>query len=137
MRDALLERVHIENTGDDSFALWGADLYPENVTFSQVTAVNPGVMRPGWYGNCVATYGLRSVVFDRVDCQEPTLAHPIPQPYGARDYTMNDNSMFVFYTSFGGEYPGERRGTFHSLGVRRASHIRQSPDQFLSPAVSA
>jgi len=107
VRDALVQHVHIENTGDDTFALWGGNLFPENVTFSQCTAVNPGVLRPNWYGNCVATYGLKSVVFDRITCAEPTLAHPIPQPYGSRDVTQIDTSMFVVYTSFGGQYaPG-------------------------------
>ena len=37
-----------------------------NVTFRSSVAVNPGILRPNWYGNCVATYGLRSVVFEGV-----------------------------------------------------------------------
>ena len=38
------------------YALWGAKLNPENVTFRRNVAVNPGILRPNWYGNCVATY---------------------------------------------------------------------------------
>lgn len=54
-------------------------------------------------GNCVATYGLQSVVFDSLTCREPTLQHPILAPGGGP--TRIDNTMFVFYTSFGGKYP--------------------------------
>ena len=50
---------YMQNTGDDAYALWGAALEPEGVVFRDSVAVNPGVLRPGWYGNCVATYGLR------------------------------------------------------------------------------
>ena len=103
VRHAKIQNTFIENTGDDSFALWGADLNPSNVTFKDCRAVNPGILRPRWYGNCVATYGLQAVVFDNVTCEAPTLADPIPQP-GSRA-TRIDTSMFVFYTSFGGTYP--------------------------------
>ena len=44
------------SAGDDVYALWGAKLNPENVTFRRNVAVNPGILRPNWYGNCVATY---------------------------------------------------------------------------------
>lgn len=71
--NALVERAHFANTGDDTFALWGADLNPTNIVFKDSTAVNPGILRPNWYGNCVATYGLKSVVFENMSCQEPPL----------------------------------------------------------------
>ena len=29
----------------------------EDILFKDCVAINPGIMRPKWYGNCVATYG--------------------------------------------------------------------------------
>lgn len=49
VRDALVQDTFIQNTGDDTYALWGANLSPENVTFSRNVAVNTGILRPGWY----------------------------------------------------------------------------------------
>ena len=106
--NAVVENVHFEHTGDDTFALWGGDLDPANVTFRSSVAVNPGILRPNWYGNCVATYGLRSVVFEGLSCRAPTLLHPLPQP-GQPNTTQIGTSMFVFYTSFGGTYPAGNR----------------------------
>ena len=62
-------------------------------------------MRPNWYGNCVATYGLWDVVFDGLTCRAPTLAAPI----AFDDYPALriDTSMAVFYSSFSALYaPG-------------------------------
>ncbi|CAK9084173.1 unnamed protein product [Durusdinium trenchii] len=103
IKGALVHDVYIENTGDDTLALWGAESFPEQITFANAVAVNPGIMRPNWYGNCVATYGLRSVIFANITCEAPTLEQPIPQPGGGE--VNIDTSMFVFYTSFGGSYP--------------------------------
>ena len=52
-------------------------------------------MRPNWYGNCVATYGFKSVLFENLTCKAPTLLHPLPNHHP-------DTTMFIFYTSFGG-----------------------------------
>eukprot|EP00756_Hemistasia_phaeocysticola_P051034 Hpha_TRINITY_DN2621_c0_g1::TRINITY_DN2621_c0_g1_i1::g.145808::m.145808 len=101
--DAFVTDTYIQNTGDDTYALWGGKLNPINVTFSRCTAVNPGVLRPNWYGNCVATYGLRSVSFLDITCKAPTLKAPL-YCGGAIDI---DTSMFVFYTSFGASYPAD------------------------------
>lgn len=103
VRDTLVQKTYFDNTGDDTYAVWGANLNPENITFKDCTAVNPGIMRPNWYGNCAATYGFMSVVFDGLTCKAPTLRHPLPQPGG--NVTKMDTSMFVFYTSFGATYP--------------------------------
>ena len=50
------------------------------------------------YGNCVATYGLKDVVFRNMTCRAPTLQHPLPNH-------RIDTTMFIFFTSFGGLYP--------------------------------
>ena len=103
VQGALVESVHFENTGDDMYVLWGANSNPANVTFRNCAAVNPGIMRPNWYGNCAATYGLKSVTFDGISCRAPAPEHPIQQPETGE--VCIDTSMFVFYTSFGGDYP--------------------------------
>ncbi|CAE7938475.1 pex16 [Symbiodinium sp. KB8] len=103
LQGALVESVYFENTGDDMYVVWGGTANPENVTFRSCTAVNPGIMRPNWYGNCVATYGLKEVTFDSITCRAPTPEHPILQPESGESCV--DTSMFVFYTSFGGRYP--------------------------------
>jgi len=100
---AHVQNVYIQNTGDDTYAVWGATLNPTNITFKDCTAVNPGIMRPNWYGNCVATYGLESTVFESLTCRAPTLANPITPP-GGGSVTI-DTSMFVFYGSFSASYP--------------------------------
>ena len=100
VRDALVQNAYIESTGDDSLALWGATLRPTNVTFRDCVAVDPGILRPNWYGNCVATYGLMGVAFDNITCRAPTLAHPIPFPQPGSTISRIDRSMFVFYDSF-------------------------------------
>ena len=107
MSDVVVENCHMSNTGDDIFVLWGAKLDPEGVSFRNCTAVNPGIMRPNWYGNCAALYGAKSVSFDNLTCRAPTPAHPLPQPYNQP--TRIDQSMFVFYSSFGGTYPRGNR----------------------------
>jgi hypothetical protein len=100
---AILHNTYFQNTGDDTFALWGASLNPTDVVFKDCVAVNPGVLRPNWYGNCVATYGLESVSFENLTCKAPTLEHPIPAP---EDGSLRmDTSMFVFYNSFDANYP--------------------------------
>ena len=81
----------------------GGDSNPSKILFVNSTAVNPGILRPNWYGNCVATYGLQSVIFRQLTCKAPSLTKPIPQPQSGE--IAIDTSMFVFYTSFGGSYP--------------------------------
>jgi hypothetical protein len=103
IKDALIQDTHISDTGDDTYAQWGGNLSPENVTWSRNVAVNTGILRPGWYGNCFATYGLKSVLIEDMTCQNPALLHRVRNAKGATD--LNDVSMFVFYTSFGGVYP--------------------------------
>ena len=105
--DATVSDVHFENTGDDVFAVWAGDRELTEVTWTDCVAVNPGILRPNWYGNCVATYGLTSVTFEGLTCRAPTLSDPIPDPQkpDTSDRWRIDTSMFVFYSSFYAEYP--------------------------------
>jgi len=110
--DARVQNAYFQNTGDDTFALWGANLRPVDVIFKDSVAVNPGILRPNWYGNCVVTYGLESVIFDNISCRTPSLPHPIPAP---EDGSLRiSTSMFVFYSSFSASYPAG-----HSIKINR------------------
>jgi len=104
---ALVTNVLFENTGDDVFAIWAGDRQLTEVSFRSCVAVNPGILRPNWYGNCVATYGLFSVDFEKITCRAPTLAEPIPDPNkpNTTDRWRIDTSMFVFYSTFWAVYP--------------------------------
>lgn len=102
IRDAVVQNCHFKNTGDDGYVLWGADLEPENVTFKDSTIVNTGILRPNWYGVCVATYGAKSVIFHNITCRSPTLAHPIPPPKTNGTWNKGcariDGTMAIIYT---------------------------------------
>lgn len=119
-----VENTYIQNTGDDVFVIWGAALNPVNITFKDSVAVNPGILRPNWYGNCVATYGLQSAVFERLTCRAPMLQNPIPSPNGGA--VTIDNSMFVFYTSFGASYPAK-----NSITIKGAIFTDLSGKEYL------
>merc|ERR1712137_632654 len=103
VHDALIQNAHFENTGDDMFVLWGALANPSNVTFRDCTAVNPGVTRPGWYGNCAATYGAKSLIYENLVCRAPTLTNPIFAPWDGQLHCST--SMLALFTSFSGSYP--------------------------------
>uniref|UniRef100_A0A6U6W0K9 Right handed beta helix domain-containing protein n=1 Tax=Zooxanthella nutricula TaxID=1333877 RepID=A0A6U6W0K9_9DINO len=99
---AVVEGAYFQNAGDDTYAVWGGASDPEDIVFRDCVAVNPGVLRPNWYGNCVATYGLKSVTFKGLTCRAPTLEHPIPSPDGGG--VQIGLSMFVFQNSFWATY---------------------------------
>jgi hypothetical protein len=110
VRDSLVEDCYVENTGDDIYVVWGGLREPANVTFRRCVAVTPGVTRPNWYGNCVATGGAGTVAFTNITCRAPTLARPIPAPgYGA---LRMDTSCAWFHTSFNASYPPWNRIVF-------------------------
>ena len=94
VRGALIENTYISNTGDDTYAQWGAELKPTNNTWTNNVAYNPGIVRPNWYGNCFATYGLMDVIFKNSVCYEPTLASPLVFADG---HVKIDTTMFIFW----------------------------------------
>jgi len=109
VRNATVQGAYMANTGDDTYALWGGDMQPEDVAFRDSIAENPGVLRPLWYGNCIATYGLKAVLFANMTCRAPPPKNPILAP-GSTE-SRYDTSMIVFYTSFGGVYPTDNNVT--------------------------
>ena len=111
-RHALVQDSYVENTGDDVYVLWGGHRNPENITFRRCVAVSPGATRPNWYGNCVATGGLRSVVFANISCHAPTLQHPIRHQPTAPGVFRMDTSCAWFHTDFGSSYPPDNSIVF-------------------------
>uniref|UniRef100_A0A7S2QAH7 Uncharacterized protein n=1 Tax=Zooxanthella nutricula TaxID=1333877 RepID=A0A7S2QAH7_9DINO len=103
VRYALVENTYFQNAGDDIYALWGAKLDPEAVVFRNLVAINPGVLRPNWYGNCVATYGLKEVAFENITCVSPTLPNQIAFPDNGGIHCST--SMYTFHSSFSASYP--------------------------------
>jgi len=96
-----VQNIYLQATGDDGFALWGGSDTIEGVVAYRVEVVNPGILRPNWYGNCFATYGMDHAAFEDCTCRAPTLQNPLHMGGG----TFIDTSMFVLYTSFGANYP--------------------------------
>ena len=82
---------------------------PENVTFRRNVAVNTGILRPHWYGNCFATYGLKSVFVQDMSCHNPALVRR--QARNGGNLGLNDVTFFIFYASFGGVYPAHNNVT--------------------------
>merc|ERR1719230_1023002 len=71
VQDSVVEDCHIENTGDDIYALWGA--YAENSSgnvFVNNVGKNPGVVRNYFYGVCIAVYGAKDVSFSGNKCYD-------------------------------------------------------------------
>ena len=46
------------------------------------------------YGNCFATYGLKSVVVESMICRNPALVQRVANEGGGTD--LNDVTMFIF-----------------------------------------
>jgi len=109
---ATVENNYFQDTGDDIYVVWGGNSDPSDITFKDNVAVNPGSLRPGWYGNCVATYGLKSVVFENTECRSPIPVKPVPDPDNP-DMFRNSVTMFIFFTSFGGRYADDNSITIN------------------------
>ena len=82
-----------------------AKFYTTTLKPNTIKAVNTGVLRPNWYGNCVATYGLKSIVFENITCRVPTLTNPIQPGTSGNRIGRIDSTMYIIFTSFGGTYP--------------------------------
>eukprot|EP00929_Paragymnodinium_shiwhaense_P028688 TRINITY_DN16585_c0_g1_i2.p1 TRINITY_DN16585_c0_g1~~TRINITY_DN16585_c0_g1_i2.p1 ORF type:complete len:474 (+),score=66.19 TRINITY_DN16585_c0_g1_i2:90-1511(+) len=97
VQDAVVEDCHIENTGDDIFAVWGAYEEPAGIVFRNNVGVNPGPTRDYMYGVCIAVYGARDVTFSGTQC------------YDVRSWNGKPNSnscmAYVHDNWFGAIYP--------------------------------
>merc|ERR550537_1277045 len=71
VQDSIVDNCHIENTGDDIYAFWGA--YAENPAgnvFKNSVGKNAGVTRAYGYGVCLAVYGARDVTITGTKCYD-------------------------------------------------------------------
>eukprot|EP00392_Amoebophrya_sp_AT5.2_P014033 g14169.t1 len=103
VENAVLENSYIQNTGDDIFAIWGAKNDSKQVLMKNTVGYNPGVMRPGWYGQCIATYGIYTAYFKNHVCKSPLLTKITRFPWGDR-HQLNSVSMLGMADSFDAAY---------------------------------
>jgi len=99
VHNSLVVDCHIENTGDDIYAVWGA--YAENpsgIVFANNVGKNPGVTRSYIYGVCVAVYGAKDVTFTGTKCYDTRTWNPHCRP-------CNSCLAFVHDNFFGAVYP--------------------------------
>jgi len=71
VQNSIVEDCHIENTGDDIYAAWGA--YSENphgIVFRNNVGKNPGVTRNYGYGVCLAIYGIKEINVTGLKCYD-------------------------------------------------------------------
>jgi len=70
-QDSLVEDCHIENTGDDIYAVWGG--YTRNsshIVFRNNVGKNTGATRGFGYGVCIAVYGTMYAEFTGTKCYD-------------------------------------------------------------------
>ncbi|CAD7948305.1 unnamed protein product [Amoebophrya sp. A120] len=104
VNNGVVQNAWIMNTGDDIYAVWGAQNPGEKIMFKNTVAYNPGIMRPGWYGQCYATYGLRSVYILNHFCRSPLLDRITVFPWGDKAQ-QNSVTMIGMHESFDALYP--------------------------------
>merc|ERR1712217_566809 len=94
--DSQVENCHIENTGDDIYAMWGAYANPTGNVFRNSVGKNPGVTRNYGYGVCVAIYGAKEVTFTGITCYDTQDSH---------GDNSNSGLAYVHGNWFGAVYP--------------------------------
>jgi hypothetical protein len=100
VQNSVVEDCHIENTGDDNYALWGAyGANPSGVVFRNNVAVNPGVTRNYGYGVCAAIYGAKDVEITGLKCYD------IGTPQYKHQANANGCMVYVHDGWFGAIYP--------------------------------
>eukprot|EP00928_Gymnodinium_smaydae_P015006 TRINITY_DN15502_c0_g1_i1.p1 TRINITY_DN15502_c0_g1~~TRINITY_DN15502_c0_g1_i1.p1 ORF type:complete len:479 (+),score=17.21 TRINITY_DN15502_c0_g1_i1:35-1471(+) len=119
VQDSLVEGCHIENTGDDVYAFWGA--YAENPSrniFRNNVGKNPGVTRNYGYGVCVAIYGAMDVTIAGTKCFDRGKADwnagQVPHGDNACRNGANCNSCLAYVHDwwFGAVYPAGNKIQF-------------------------
>merc|ERR1712151_524087 len=98
VQDSLVEDCHIENTGDDIYAAWGAYANPSGIVFRNNVGKNAGVTRDYMYGVCVAVYGAKDVAFIGTKCYDVKKCN-------RKCITCNSCLAYVHDNWFGAVYP--------------------------------
>jgi hypothetical protein len=99
VQDSIVEDCHIENTGDDIYAVWGA--YAENSAgniFKNNVGKNPGVVRSYFYGVCIAVYGAKDMTFVGNKCYDV-------KKWNRNAKNSNSCMAYVHDNWFGAVYP--------------------------------
>jgi len=74
VQNSVVEDCHIENTGDDIYAVWGGYATgPAGIVFRNNVGKNAGVTRNYGYGVCIAVYGAMDVTFTGTKCYDPPM----------------------------------------------------------------
>lgn len=112
VQQSVAEDCHIENTGDDIYAFWGA--YAENFAqnvFRNNVGINPGVTRNYGYGICVAVYGVVDATITGTKCYDRgpddwnTGQVPSGDPACLNGAYCNSCAIYVHDGWFGAVYP--------------------------------
>eukprot|EP00440_Ansanella_granifera_P070892 gb/GFBE01076939.1/.p1 GENE.gb/GFBE01076939.1/~~gb/GFBE01076939.1/.p1 ORF type:complete len:440 (+),score=98.21 gb/GFBE01076939.1/:1-1320(+) len=110
VQDSSVEDCHIENTGDDIYAIWGG--YAENpsgIVFRNNVGKNPGVTRYYGYGVCVAVYGAKEATITGTTCYDLKDWNPGQVPSGnskcLHGAFCNSCLAYVHDGWFGAVYP--------------------------------
>lgn len=100
VQNSVVENCHIENTGDDVYAFWGAyGANPSGVVFQNNVAKNPGVTRHYGYGVCAAVYGAKDVTITGLKCYD------LENQYWNKQPRSNGCMVYVHDGWFGAIYP--------------------------------
>jgi len=110
VQDSTVEDCHIENTGDDIYAYWGAYAEePSGCVFKNNVGKNPGVTRDYGYGVCVAVYGAKDVTITGTKCYDRSDWNPGQVPHGdakcLNGAYCNSCLAYVHDGWFGAVYP--------------------------------
>ena len=86
----------------------------QDIVFQDCVAVNPGIMRPNWYGNCVATYGHWAwLLFEFARFIIPSQPLQMENNLG-HDHQISEHSTVIYFTKNtwkGQEH--EQKSTWH------------------------
>jgi len=82
VHNSIVEDSHIENTGDDIYAIWGGYHAPTGIIFRNNVAKNAGVTRDYGYGVCLAIYGAQVATVTGLKCYDRRHWNPGQVPLG-------------------------------------------------------
>jgi len=110
IQDSVAEDCHIENTGDDIYAIWGAyAMNPSGVVFRNNVGKNAGVTRNYGYGVCVAIYGTKEATVSGTKCYDKKEWNAGQAPHGNAQCLngafCNSCLAYVHDGWFGAVYP--------------------------------
>jgi len=118
VQDSIVEDCHIENTGDDIYAVWGGYASnSSNILFRNNVGKSAGVTRGYGYGVCIAVYGTMSAEFSGTKCYDRRNWNSAQDPSGNNACKngpyCNSCMAYVHDNWFGAIYPEGNTVHFH------------------------